>query len=85
MKPPKELVELLEDSLRWSRDHKGAQYKNALPCERCLAMGLCHGIASYTGQTSVEVFKKHQMKINNEKIKRRVIKRPMKRKVIKRR
>lgn len=72
MKPPPLLVRMLEDSLRFSRDHRGAEYKHALPCERCLAMGLAHGIGTYTGQDGLEVFEEYRARINSERPKKSI-------------
>lgn len=67
VKPPPGMVNLLEESLRWSRDHKGETYRHALPCEWCLQQGLCHAIAELTGQTAMEVREFYTEKISKEK------------------
>jgi hypothetical protein len=86
VKAPTGLVKLLEDSLRWSRDHKGETYKHALPCEECLAEGLAIGIASYTREMPHDVLNRYKEKIAKEpQPKKRTIKRPVKKRVVTRR
>jgi len=87
-KPPAELVKLLTDSLRWSRDHKGEKQRHMIPCEWCFQQGLCQAIIIgwQDGATVNDIREFYTSKINSEKkpSKKRVVV-PSRRRVVVRR
>lgn len=77
---------LLLESLRWSRDHKGETYKHAAPCEWCLQQGLLQSLAVLKHSTPGELRNEYTEQVESEKKqRRRVVKKPVKRRVVVRR
>lgn len=62
-----ELEKLVEESLRWTRDHKGEKYKHAIPCEWCMQQGLFHAMSVLSGSKVSDLRMEYTAKINTEK------------------